>query len=278
VGGGDRGRRHPDNDQNAGGDAAAAEEVTEDALLRGRIKLYQPVRGFRSSLDPVLLAGFVAPPFGRFLDIGCGTGALAFLLLARDPAAKGVGLELQPRLARLAARGVAANGFGWRFHVLNADAREPPAPALGGGFDLAVSNPPFQPVGQGDLPPDPERRVAHHEVELKLGQWLDLAARQVRPGGRVAAVFTAPRTGELLAGMNARGLRPCRLRLVHPRPQEPATRVLVEAVRPEEADPAAGTAGAPAAPGPVEEPPLYLHVGRGYSPEVRRMLGEEDPG
>ena len=39
------------------------------------------------SLDPVLLAGFVAPPFGRFLDIGCGAGPLSFLLLARDPEA-----------------------------------------------------------------------------------------------------------------------------------------------------------------------------------------------
>jgi tRNA1Val (adenine37-N6)-methyltransferase len=273
VGGGDNDRDDRHTDEDAGGEGAA-EEITEDALLRGRIKLYQPVRGFRSSLDPVLLAGFVAPPFGRFLDIGCGTGALAFLLLARDPAAQGVGLELQPRLSRLAARGVAANGFGARFQVVNADARTAPAPALGGGFDLAVSNPPFQPLGQGDLPPDQERRVAHHEVELKLGEWLHLAAHQVRPGGRVAAVFSAPRTGELLGEMAARGLRPRRLRAVYPRPAAQATRVLVEALR--VAPPGAG--GGTPAPDPVEEPPLYLHVGRGYSPEVRRMLGEEDPG
>jgi tRNA1Val (adenine37-N6)-methyltransferase len=242
------------------------EEITEDALLRGRVRLYQPVRGFRSSLDPVLLAGFLTPPFGRFLDIGCGTGALAFLLLARDPAATGVGLELQPRLHRLAARGVTANGFAARFQVINADARRPPAPELAGSFDLAVSNPPFQPLGQGDLPPDHERRVAHHEVELKLGEWLDLAARLVRPGGHVAAVFTAPRTAELLGEMRARGLQPRRQRTVYPRAQAQPTRVLVDASRSD------------AALEMVEEPPLYLHVGRGYSPEVRRMLGEEDAG
>jgi hypothetical protein len=60
-------------------------EITRDTLLRGRVKLLQPRHGFRSSLDPVLLAGFIAPPFGRFLDIGCASGALSFLLLAQRP-------------------------------------------------------------------------------------------------------------------------------------------------------------------------------------------------
>src|SRR5687767_11651392 len=95
----------------------APEEVTHDTLLRGRIRLYQPARGFRASLDPVLLAAFVTPPCGRFLDIGCGTGALSFLLLARDPGASGVGVEIQPRLAALAERGRVSNDFGGRFEV-----------------------------------------------------------------------------------------------------------------------------------------------------------------
>ena len=70
------------------------DEITHDTLLRGRVKLLQPRRGFRSSLDPVLLAGFVAPPFGHFLDIGCASGALSFLLLALDASARGVGRKL----------------------------------------------------------------------------------------------------------------------------------------------------------------------------------------
>ena len=80
-------------------------DITADTLRGGRVRIFQPARGARMSLDPVLLEGFLHPPHGRFLDIGCGTGALSFLLLARDPAAKGVGVELQPRLAALATRG-----------------------------------------------------------------------------------------------------------------------------------------------------------------------------
>ena len=78
------------------------DEVTIDTLLRGRVTLVQPARGFRSSLDPLLLAAFVRPPFGRFVDIGCGTGALSFALscaLLRPPAVGGAaaGSGLAPK-------------------------------------------------------------------------------------------------------------------------------------------------------------------------------------
>src|SRR3954471_10626421 len=97
---------------------AASDEVTADTLLKGRVRLYQPARGARMSLDPVLLAGFVSPPFGRFLDIGTGTGAVAFLLLARDADAQGVAVEIQPKLAALATRGRDDNGWQDRLEIL----------------------------------------------------------------------------------------------------------------------------------------------------------------
>ena len=157
--------------------------VTADALLRGRVRLYQPARGARMSLDPVLLAGFVAPPFGRFLDIGCGTGPLSFLLLAGDPAATGVGVEIQPRLAALAVRGRAENGWETRLEIVEGDVR-----ALGerlgeGTFDLVVTNPPYRTVDSSPPSPNRERALAHHEIALRLAEWVEVAARVVRPGG-----------------------------------------------------------------------------------------------
>jgi tRNA1Val (adenine37-N6)-methyltransferase len=240
-------------------------EVTTDSLLRGKVRLYQPARGARMSLDPVLLAGFLAPPFGRFLDIGCGTGALSFLLLARDPAALGTAVELQPRLAGLAARGRDDNGWRDRLDVVLADVRESP-PAVGAArFDLVVTNPPYRLLGEGNPSPDQERALSNHELTLTLDEWLDCAARAVRPQGRVAAILPAARAVELTAGMRARDLVPIRLRQVHPRAERPASRILVEAER-------AGRR-------PLTlEPPLVLHLegsGAGYTSEARRMLGED---
>ena len=236
--------------------------VTADALLRGRVRLYQPARGARMSLDPVLLAGFIAPPFGRFLDIGCGTGPLSFLLLAGDPAATGVSIEIQPRLATLALRGRAENGWETRLEIIEGDVR-----ALGerlgeGAFDLVVTNPPYRTLDSSPPSPNRERALAHHEIALRLPEWVAIAAQVVRPGGRVAAILPAERSAELIQTLAANKLRPARTRSVHPHANEAASRLLVEARR--------GVDGPSAV-----EPPLIVHEpGGGFTPEVRRMLGE----
>jgi tRNA1Val (adenine37-N6)-methyltransferase len=235
-------------------------EITRDTLLRGRVKLLQPRHGFRSSLDPVLLAGFIAPPFGRFLDIGCASGALAFLLLARDQAARGIGIEIQPRLAALAEQGADANGFTDRFQAVTSDVRARGA-VEAQAFDLVAINPPFRPVRAGVLSPLSEKALANHEVTLALSEWLDVAAAALRPDGRLATIYTFDRWDELRAGLSLRGLAVARSRQVVPHAGEVPNRILVEARR-----------------GVVEsqtEPPLVVHDGAGYSTEARRLLGEE---
>jgi tRNA1Val (adenine37-N6)-methyltransferase len=231
------------------------DELTEDSLLRGRVRLVQPRRGFRSSLDPVLLAGFLAPPYGRVLDLGAGTGALGFLLLARDPSAIGVAVEVQPRLARCVRLGIDRNGWADRWVVQEADARV----GAWGKFDLVATNPPFQPVGTGVLPPDEERAIAHHEVRLRLDEWVAVAAGSLAAQGRVGVVFPAERADPLRDALAAAGLGAQRVREVLPEAGRPPRRVLVEATRGQ---------------GAVMESPLVVHEGGGYSREVREMLGE----
>jgi tRNA1Val (adenine37-N6)-methyltransferase len=237
--------------------------VTSDALLRGRVRLFQPRRGARTSLDPVLLAGFLGPPYGRFLDIGCGTGALAFLLLARDAAASGVAVELQPHLQALAVRGRDDNGWRERLEVLEGDVRALASTLGSARFDLVATNPPYRTVGEGLPSPIEERALAHHEIALALSEWLDVAARAVRPGGRVAAILPASRTVDLCVEMRARDLAPVRLRAVHPYADRPASRVLVETER--------GSRRSL-----TIDPPLVVHVeGARYTPEVLQLLGED---
>jgi tRNA1Val (adenine37-N6)-methyltransferase len=238
------------------------EEVTHDTLLRGQVKLIQPARGFRSSLDPVLLAGFIHAPYGHFLDIGCGTGALSFLLLARDPVATGLGVEIQPRLAGLAARSVAANGFGARFTVMAADVRQAglvPAAA----FDLVASNPPFRPLGKGVLPPQRELSLAHHEVALTLTEWLAVAQAALRPEGRLAAIFPADRLDEMRSALATRGLAISRLRMVQAQTHGRANRFCFEAQQ------------SVLVTKTQTEAPLVVHKQGKYSAEVRAMLGED---
>jgi tRNA1(Val) A37 N6-methylase TrmN6 len=241
----------------------ADDDITADTLLKGRVRLFQPARGARMSLDPVLLAGFVAPPYGRFLDIGCGTGPLSFLMLATDPASAGVGVELQPRLAALAARGREANDWGDRLEIVEGDVR-----ALGerlgdASFDLVVTNPPFRTVESSPPSANQERALAFNEIALRLREWVEVAARVVRPGGRVAAILPAERMRELITVLRKAGLRPFRHRLVQPHAGDPPSRILVEACRGGVDD------------GVLNFETLVVHELDGsFTPEVRRMLGE----
>jgi tRNA1Val (adenine37-N6)-methyltransferase len=244
----------------AGARVPETDEITHDTLLRGRVKLLQPRHGFRSSLDPVLLAGFVAPPFGDFLDIGCASGALSFLLLAQDGMARGQGVEIQPRLASLAGQGAMENGFDDRYHVVTGDVRARGTVAAQ-AFDLVATNPPFRTVGAGVLSPLSEKAMANHEVTLTLSEWLDVAVVALRPAGRLATIFPFDRWEELRGGLAARGFFVRRSREVVPRSGEAPHRILVEAAR----------SMAPA----QREPPLWVHDGNGYSAEVRLMLGDE---
>ena len=241
---------------------------TYDELLRGRLRLVQPRRGPRVSLDSLLLAHFAAARrgerLGRVLDLGCG-GGVVFLALARhDPCAQLVGVELQPELVALARRNAALNGCEERALVLAADlrCRLPLDPA---SFDLVVANPPFTEAGAGRTP-RPDRAAARQELTCTIADVVAAARRHLRPRGALALVFPAERLPDLLTTLVAARLRPRALRPVHSLPDEPARRVLVWA--------AAGYRG-----GVTVEPPLVVHQAdrRAWSAEVAHILGESPP-
>ncbi len=71
-------------------------ETSVDGLLDGRVRLRQPLAGYRAAIDPVFLAAAVpAEPSESLLDLGCGAGAAALCLLARVPGTRVTGLEIQ---------------------------------------------------------------------------------------------------------------------------------------------------------------------------------------
>ncbi len=75
----------------------------------------------------------------RVLDLGTGTGALLLAVLSEFPAASGVGIDLKPAAAALAARNAARLGLAARARFLAGDW----AAAVRGPFDLILCNPPY---------------------------------------------------------------------------------------------------------------------------------------
>lgn len=85
-----------------------------------------------------------APAPARVLDLGTGTGCLLLAVLSERPHAWGLGIDLSPQAAALAARNARAAGLATRAAFLAADWATPLAP--GARFDLVLSNPPYIPT------------------------------------------------------------------------------------------------------------------------------------
>jgi len=175
----------------------APEALSDDAFLGGKLWLWQPVRGYRAATDPVLLAAAcLAVPGQSVLDLGCGAGAAALCLGARVAGVALAGLEIQPAYADLARRNAARNDL--VMEVTEGDLTAMPA-ALRRDFDHVIANPPYY-RPSGSPSPDPGRAAALHAV-LPLSDWVQAAARRLRPGGWLAMILATDGLPDVLAAL-----------------------------------------------------------------------------
>ncbi|MGC1811365.1 MAG: methyltransferase [Candidatus Binataceae bacterium] len=241
--------------------AKVSDGETVDAILGGAIRIAQPSRGYRFSVEAILLARFAtAKPLDRVLDLGAGCGVVAITLAMLGGVKQVAALELQPAMAAIAERNGALNSLS-NLRVICADLRSPRIAGLTpASFDLVVANPPFHAIRAGRDSPDASRRVARGEGAASIADFAKAARRYVRNGGRVAIVFAASRSAEVIATMRSNHLEPKRIRFVHPRAELPASAVLIEAR-------AGGGAEV------IVEPPLILHDRAGrYTDDARAIL------
>ena len=178
------------------------DEVTQGFLLGGRVRYAQPARGLRSGIEPLLLAASVpARPGARVLEGGCGAGAGLLCLAARVPRLDGLGIEIDPGLAALAAENARANGFaGLRFAAADLLSEA----AAGPDFDHAFANPPYHRAGTTPSP-DARRERAVRAAAGGIAAWCTALARRVRPGGSVTVSVPAGRLTETLGALAAAG-------------------------------------------------------------------------
>lgn len=208
----------------------AGPELTEDALLGGRVRLLQPRRGYRAGLDAALVAAAVhARPGERALDAGCGPGAALLQAAVRSSGAEFAGVERDPQAAELARRNVALNDLESRVQIVKGDIAERIVELEGRRFDHAFSNPPFFDDPSVLRGPAPERRGAWL-ADAGLVAWTRFLLGAVRDGGSVTVIHRADRLADLLAHLGEGG-GSFRIRPVHPFPDAAAKRVLVRALK-----------------------------------------------
>jgi tRNA1(Val) A37 N6-methylase TrmN6 len=215
-------------------------EVTDDAALGGRLRLLQPRKGHRFGHDAILLAAATgAKPGDHVVDLGAGVGTAGLAVAARVPGIDLTLVEIDPDLAALARENLERNGFADRSRVVCSDAASGQqilvaADRTAGFADAVLANPPFNDPTTQTSSPDPRRWAAHVGPRGLLSDWIRTAALLLRRGGMLTLIFQAERLAELQSALSP-PLNPQCLLWIRGRPQAPAIRVIVRAVKDEPA-------------------------------------------
>ena len=203
-------------------------ELTEDRLLGGRVRLWQPRHGYRVAIDPVLLAAAVEPaPGAVVLDVGTGTGAAALCLAARVAGCRVVGLEREPELLAIARLNFAGDGQPERLELVAGDLFAPPTQLTAVAFDQVMTNPPFHASGSATPPRTPTGRAAH-VTESDLALWIQACLARLRPRGWLTLIHRADQLDVILAALVGRA-GDIKLCPVWPDADTAARRVIVSA-------------------------------------------------
>lgn len=203
---------------------------TLDDLILGGLRIIQPVKGYRFSIDAVLLAHF-ADLHGvkKVIDLGTGNGVIPLLLSLRDPGINILGIELQPAMADRADRSVQLNNLQHRIDILQVDIRELKEKLPGGSAELVLSNPPFWKLGEGHVNRNQEESIARHELEITLEELVEGAVHLMASQGALALIHRVDRLNEIADVCGRYGLSLSRVRKVQSYTDRPAKHVLVEA-------------------------------------------------
>lgn len=211
-------------------------EVTEDAVLGGRLRLKQPRHGHRVGHDAILLAAACPARAGeRAVDLGAGIGAAGLALAVRVDGAKVTLVEVDADLAALATANAQVNGLAARVGSVVLDAAAPARAFAAAGLGpesiaRVLMNPPFHDPARQRASPDRQRRLAHVAPGGTLPAWIRTAARLLRPRGTLTMIWRADGLAEVLRALGS-AFGAATVLPIHPRPGEAAIRVLVRATK-----------------------------------------------
>lgn len=186
----------------------------------------QPLAGFRSGLDAVMVAASVPAGTGdEILELGSGAGVGGLCLAARIEGCRVFGVEIVPELVELACANVAANRMEARVCFEQGDIFEG-ADVLRRQFDHVFCNPPF--YGDERVSSRSRERALALEDAGRFRDWLSKGLRRVRAGGTLTAIMPPDRLSDALGTLPPLGVA---ILPLWPRAESPAKRLIVQTVK-----------------------------------------------
>ena len=196
------------------------------------LKISQPEKGYRFSMDALMLASHVKVKGNeKLIDIGCGSGIISILLAHKYPGLNIIGIEIQEELYKLAQKNIKANGLEGRIRIIHDDVKNIKISKTEEPADIIVSNPPFDKKGAGRISPNPQKAIAKHEITLDLDSLLNCSNRLLKDKGKLFVIFPFNRHRELMQGLKRHLFEPEYSRHVNIKTNSEPLRIIVCALK-----------------------------------------------
>jgi len=184
-----------------------SKNTSDGTLLEGKIFYRQYQEGYRTALEPVLMASSIPAKAGQtVIEGGCGAGAGLMCLKYRIPEIIGIGFEKHPEMISLANENFSLN------QMENLKAIEislPKLPKRPFDFlskgqehvDHVFANPPWHSHNTTSSP-DTKKDLAKRLPKGLLSEWIFALSRPLRYGGTLTLALSASLYAEATAIMH----------------------------------------------------------------------------
>lgn len=206
------------------------DNLSRDSLFDGELICFQHQKGYRFSIDSVLVAHFIdVKQSDRILDLGTGSGIISMILMYRwrDRVREVSGIEVQQGLAGLARKNFQTNDLEQLGRIMQGDIKEIDKLIRPESYDKIVCNPPFYTPASGRTNKNPEAQMARHQILATLQDFLGASAFAVKNGGTVSFVYPADRICDFISFAKISRLEIKKIRFVYSYPHKTAKARLV---------------------------------------------------
>jgi len=202
-------------------------EYSIDTILNKDIKICQPEKGFRFSIDSIILSNFVKyqKKIKNIIDIGSGCGIISILLFKLYDFKNIDAVEYQDTMYNCLVETIKLNRCENAITPIKCDIRQfKPEKRYG----LIISNPPYRSSASGKTCDSFEENIARFTDTLTIKDIFKFAGSYLENLGSLYLSYDADLTEEVLSICRDYHLEPKRMMFFHPDIDKPAKLTFIE--------------------------------------------------